>query len=238
MEVEALRQIKIQLNGSTLIGAAKGIFNVDVNLRPIESTITFVEFPLLSSAIQSVLKHCFSLVPDLDFAKEFLRTSGQLEGVEETKLGVDKVHEFQSTGNLAFHLIHSAEDVSVVLNKAAYASQTTQSTSQLVTMQHTPFGKTKRQIAMRASLGAKELTVTRTVHRLESMLGFLDLDLKNIFLIVRQVPRSLPQISMEYIWSDYFEETTLTLLATHCFKQSVVDSSAMGTKESTARGNG
>lgn len=76
--------------------------------------------------------------------------------------------------------------------------------------------------------------MTGTVHRLESELVFVDLELEHVFSIVLPVTRSLPKVGVKDVWRSDFGETTLEIFFLDKCHQGVVDSHTHGQEERTS----
>src|ERR1700692_4234472 len=78
LKLEPLRQLEIQLDGSTLVFTVQSIGNNDINLGSIESAITRIEFPIdtigITELVQGLFQHSFSIVPNREFTKVAIRT--------------------------------------------------------------------------------------------------------------------------------------------------------------------
>lgn len=77
--------------------------------------------------------------------------------------------------------------------------------------------------------------MTRAVHRLESKLLFVNLELEHVFGIVLPVTRSFPEVGVEDIGRSDLGETTLEIFVLDKCHQGVVDSHTHRQEEGTSR---
>lgn len=89
-KLEVNGRLVVQLDGSTLELSLESISNGDINLGPVEGTISFVNDPVVALELgQCLLELVFGVVPGLDFTEVLLRTSGELQLESKAKQTVD-----------------------------------------------------------------------------------------------------------------------------------------------------
>lgn len=139
------------------------------------------------------------------------------------------------------HLIHGAENVSVVLLKAPHSRQPGQSSRQLVPVQDPEICQPQRQLPPRArpvtehqAAGQKQsslsngwddffnyspwvwvaphLPVTRAVHWLQSEDILLHREREHVFTVVLPVARCLPQLAVVNVGGSYFLKASSPVL--------------------------
>ncbi len=174
-ELEALGQVVVHLDGAELPAAADGVLDHEVEFGTVECG-----FAKLGAGFESFLGAGFDdgllgEVPVFVATDVFLLVFGvaerdlslevlEVESLEDVE---DDVHHLEE---LVLDLVGSAEDVGVVLRKAAHAGQAVELAALLVAVDGAELGKAQGQVAVRAGSGAEYLAVVGAVHRLEQVL--------------------------------------------------------------------
>ena len=123
LEVEALRKLEVQLDGSTLEGTTEGVTDSDVNLRSVESSIARVEIPLarvvLLEGPRELLKltdlandqegcvgdeYLFCSIPGFHSTQIVIRTCRQLKMEVKAEQPIYMLHEVEEPTNLILNL--------------------------------------------------------------------------------------------------------------------------------------
>ena len=177
-ELEAGGQVIVDLDSAQLPTAADGILDHEVELRTIERSLAILNLGIKALLGASLLDSGFTLFPNFVRANVLLlvvRVTETNLGLEVIKLenfehGLDDIHHAQE---LAFDLVGTAEDMGIVLSKRAYTGKSMQLTALLITINGTELSYTQWQVLVRAWFAGKNLTVMRTVHRLEHVLFIL-----------------------------------------------------------------
>ena len=115
LKLKALGKREIKLNGATLVGALHGIVEFDVNFGAVEGAIAGVQFPDLAGGVQRLSQCFFGVVPQLKIPQVLLRACGQFDRPFEAKQAVDVPDELQAVLDFLLNLVHSAENVGIVL---------------------------------------------------------------------------------------------------------------------------
>ena len=198
LQLEALREVVVDLDRTELPLTTDGILNHEVELRTIEGSLTEllvgVETLLLTSLTDSVL----ALLPDLvrtDILVSVLRvTERDLSIVVfETEDLEDLEDDVDDRLKLRLHLIGAHEDVGIVLGERTHTGQSVQLTALFITEDGTELSDTQRQILVGTGLARIDLTVVRAVHRLEHifLVGFRSMDrLERVLAVVSIVTGS------------------------------------------------
>src|SRR5271167_4626722 len=125
LQPETLRQGEIELHGRELPQAADRVYQLDVDLRPVERGLTGDQLVLNVAPLQCQLKRALCQLPLIVVSGIGLavvrvpRRKFHLEPLEA--VGVqDRQREVNAADDLVFNLLWSAEDVRVVLGKATY----------------------------------------------------------------------------------------------------------------------
>ena len=104
LEVEAYRKLEIELNGPTLMRPTQCIADHDVDLWPVEGSVSRIELPLQTQTVQRFGQPLLGLIPDLNVSQELFRPGGQFEFVSKAKGVVNVLQKVQSTLHLLFDL--------------------------------------------------------------------------------------------------------------------------------------
>lgn len=184
---EPEREVKVQLDGTTLVLPSQSIEEGDVNLGAVKGAIAGVQSPLrpklLREGIQGSRELCLRHVPLCNIANILLGPRRELQFVREAKQGIDTVEEFECPFNLLLdlsqvlarrqscrqtstNLIDSAKDVGIILLETSHSSKPRQGTRKLIAVEHTKVSHAQRQFLVGDVRVAKDLAVARTVHRL------------------------------------------------------------------------
>jgi hypothetical protein len=138
-------------------------------------------------------------LPILVAARVLLRRQGVPDAqlhlrLVETVVGQEREAEVENPVDLGLHLIGAAEQVRVVLGKAAHAQQPPQRARGFVAVDGPELRVAHGQVAVAARSALEDQHVKRAVHGLEVILLVLDLDRRvHAFLVPLQVPARLPQ---------------------------------------------
>ena len=218
-EVETLGEVVVNLDGTELPAAAESVLDHKVELRTIERSLTILDY-----GVQTLLLGCLNdcalcLLPILIRADVLLGVVGvtqrdlrsvlvELQSLEDVEYDVDNLLE------LLQKLVGTNEEVSIVLGKSAYTSQSVQLTRLLVAVYCTELRQTNGEILVRTGLATVDLAVVRTVHRLEQILLTLDgsVDrLERILTVLCVVTRCYVEILITDMRSDYLLVTVILL---------------------------
>lgn len=105
LQVEALRQLEVELDRRALERAAEGVADLDVDLGAVERAVAGVELPLPRVlGIERLLELVFGLVPRLDCAEVVVRPCRELELELKAEEAVDVLHEVEEGVDLLFNL--------------------------------------------------------------------------------------------------------------------------------------
>src|SRR5579875_3044496 len=172
LELEARREIEVELNGGELPETAEHIDQLDVDLGAVEGGFAGEGLKRKAAVGEHLLQCPFGVRPVL--------------GRAEVKAGDD----------LAFDLFGRAEDMRVVLREAAHAQQAVHGARTFITINISELGVALRQIAVALGRVFVDENVARTVHRLQPVLGVVQLHRrKHVLGIDAVVAGDLPQIA-------------------------------------------
>lgn len=95
LQVEAYRQLEVDLQGAALVLPFERVVNLDIDFGPIESAVTVVERPRLAEPIQRVFKRRLRFVP-LAFRTQSIFWPGrELQFVGEAEDPIDVLKEVE-----------------------------------------------------------------------------------------------------------------------------------------------
>merc|ERR1711991_1239790 len=136
----------------------------------------FVLGPLLAKLVEGLHKLRLSLVPHGNLAEIVGGPSAQLQHELVAKDAVHALHKLELAHDLLHHLVFLAENVGIVLLKAANASESLQSARIFVAVQHSKVRKPNREILVAARQMAEHQTMARAIHGFESPLFLVDVE--------------------------------------------------------------
>src|SRR5882762_2854144 len=204
-EIEALRQVEVELHGRELPEASDGVHQFDIDLRAIESCFAGHNLVRDVQLPQRTFQGVVGQVPLVFTAEETLfvfRIPGGklgLELVEAEGLQHGK-RKFEAADDFSFNLVGSAEDVSVVLGKAADAEQAVHHSRTLVTIDGAELAQAHRQIAIRLQRIFVDENVAGTVHRLEAIFGVVEFHgVEHVLRVVAFVARGKKQLAAGHV---------------------------------------
>jgi len=240
LQIEADRQLEVELDGGALVVTLKGITDVNIDLRTIEGTISRVNLPWEASAIEHSLEAGLSTVPEGRITHEVLRTGGELHAEVEAKDGVSELDQIKNTSDLLFDLIRAAEDVGIILDETTDTSETMESTAELIAVKNTEFSKTEGQFTIAASTVLEHQAVTRAVHRLKSphcirIIVTSDLEGEHVLLVVLPVAADLPELAHVDVRGHDLIVATAEVLLTHEVAELLIHAITAREEEARAR---
>ncbi len=173
LQLEALRELEVELDRRHLPGAADGVARLHRDLGAVERTAALVHHQVELRVDRDGAERLDRLVPLVVGADRLaLRLGRQLEvEVVEAVVAQDAEHELERAGQLGDDLLARAEDVRVVLGHAPHAREPVHHPRLLVAVHGAELEQAQRQLAVRAHPAAVDQDVERAVHRLEVVLG-------------------------------------------------------------------
>ena len=240
-EFEPLRQVEVELHGRELPGAANGINQLDINLGPVENRLAFHAFEGNVHPSERVHQRALGLFPVFDLAGVVRGPVGvahgklhfvvlKAEGLEQRQR---KIH---AGFNLGFDLVGGAENVGVVLRKAAHAQQPVQHARALPAIDGAELGQPDGQLAVAAQRRLVNQDVAGAVHGLQ-LVGdvFVFHGGEHVLAVVVEVAGGLPQVLPQHVRGiDQIVTAPQQLLAQPVFHQ-VTNDAALGMPEDQPR---
>jgi hypothetical protein len=86
LELEALRQLEVELDGAALPLAAEAVLQVEVDLGAVEGAVAGVELVVDAHGLECVLQALLGALPVLVGAHGVLGARGELDAVREAEL--------------------------------------------------------------------------------------------------------------------------------------------------------
>ena len=138
--------------------------------------------------------------------------------------------------DFVFDLLRRAEDVRVVLGKAAHAQQAVHHARALVAIDGAELAQAHRQIAIRLERVAIDEDVERTVHRLHAIFRVVQFHGgEHVLRVVAFVAGGLPQIDARDVRGVDQRVAALQVLVAHPVFHLFADEAALGMPEDQAR---
>src|SRR6266568_341213 len=201
-QIKALRQSKIALDSSTLPSPVKTIAQFYIYFRTVKSAITLIYLIGTSGILQSRQQCRSGLIPISIRADRFFRSGRQLHLILKSENRHYIVDEGNNTLYFGIQLFRSAEDVGIILGKAAHPHETMKHSGPLMAMHRAELEETERKITITPELGLVDHHVGEAVHRLDAVALLVHLGEIHIFTVVLIVPRTLPELTLENLRTD------------------------------------
>mmetsp|Transcript_34559 Transcript_34559/g.64016 ORF Transcript_34559/g.64016 Transcript_34559/m.64016 type:complete len:314 (+) Transcript_34559:279-1220(+) len=183
------RKLEVELHRGALVPALEGVLELNVDFRPVERTVPWIELPLhfvlRAERLQALSQLLLGLVPDLDVPDILVRSRGELQVERESHGIVHILHELERALDLREDLVLCTEDVGVVLLESSHARESRQRPRGLVTVQHAKVGEAHRQVLVRAGFVLEHEAVAGAVHGLHAVLVLVNrLEQEHVFTVV------------------------------------------------------
>ena len=144
--------------------------------------------------------------------------------------------KIEAGGDFTFDLFRHAEDVRVILGKAANAQQAVHHARALVAIHRAQFAEAHRQVAVRLQRIFVNQNVAGTVHGLQPILGVVELHgVEHILRVVAFVPRREKQLTPRHMRRVDQRVATLQVLRAHPLFHLFADDAALGMPENQPR---
>ncbi|MCY1220149.1 hypothetical protein D9M72_321510 [compost metagenome] len=198
--IQALRQHQVKLQRAALPRAADRVLDVVLDLGAVEGALARQLFPIHAAGAQRQAQALFGVVPDLVRAGTLVRAQRQLDlHVLEAKVVVDRERQLVEGLGLRHDLLFRAEDVRIILHKAAHAHQPVQRARRLVAVAGAELGQAQRQVAVRTQAVVEDLHMARAVHRLDRVVALLRLRDEHVLLVVLPVAGLFPKGTIHHL---------------------------------------
>ena len=240
-EAEALRQVEVELHGRKLPEAADGVHQLDVDFRPVECGLAGDELVGNAALAEHLLQRVLRRLPLLFAADVVAAVVGVPGGELDLELGesVGIQHglgKVDAADDLVFDLLRRAEDVGVILGKAAYAHQPVHDARALVAIDRAQLAQADRQVAVGAKLILVNEDVERAIHRLHAVFGVVQLDRgEHVLGVEALVSAGLPELAARHVRGVHQRVAALQVLLAHPVFHLLADDAALGMPEDEPR---
>lgn len=234
LKLEVDRSLVIELDSRALELSLEGVSDGNIDLRPVEGTITLIDGPVIALELgHGRLELLLCVVPGLELTQVLLGPGGELQLEGETEQAIDSLQEVEQTLDFRSDLVLSTENVSVILLELADTGETAQGSGRLISVQDTKVRDSQGKLSVTSLTVAEEHKVTGAVHRLESPLPPLK---QTIFLPAINMRYSQPLLAISGIIASAASTTTsfpanFTLIST--LDNSVLTTDGWGIYDST-----
>ena len=126
-QVESLRHLHIQLYSAALPSPSDGILEVEVQLRSVESSVTFVYNKRHAHFLDGVSESIFGHFPFFVGPHGVFRSCGKFHMIFKAEHLIYIVAEFCYILDLIVYLLRQHEDMSIVLSECPYSHQSVES---------------------------------------------------------------------------------------------------------------
>lgn len=193
-EVEAARQLVIQLNCSALPEAAETVLDVEIQFRTVKCAVAFIDLVLHADAADCIRQRSGCNIPVLFCADVILRHRCKLDPIGKTEFSINFLIELCNANHFIPYLLRGNQQMGVVLGKAANPEQTVQSTGKFVAVHKTKFRIAQRQILIGVRLQGIHQDAARTVHRLNGIFFVINNSGIHVFFVMVPVSGSFPKV--------------------------------------------
>ena len=167
-----------------------------------------------------------------------LRIPGGKLGLEfvEAEIFQHFERELQAADDFVFDLIGSAEDVRVVLGKAAHAQQAVHHARALVAIDRAEFAQAHRQVAIGLQRIFVDQDVAGAIHGLEAIFGVVELHgVEHVLRVVALVARGVEQLAARHVRRADQRVAAAQVLFAHPVFHLFADDAALRMPEDQAR---
>src|SRR5262245_5694806 len=102
----------------------------------------------------------------------------------ESEIIHDRKNEIYDLHNLVFDLIDAAENMGVILSESANTQKSMKNTCFFLAIHRTQLEIFNRKISIRPDLGLINQNMSRTIHRLDSIVFIIDFKIIHIFFVM------------------------------------------------------
>lgn len=134
LKVEPDWQLEVQLDGTALMRPLQRIEQLDIDLRAVEGTVSWVQLPGLSKVVECFLQRFLGFVPLGIVTEPCLWPRGELEFILESKNAVNVLQEIEDFHDLDHDLLHGTKDMGIILLEASDTSKSGQGTGHFISM--------------------------------------------------------------------------------------------------------
>ena len=170
-EVEALRQVVVDLHGAELPLATDDVFDDEIDLRSVEGGFASLFGEVAAEGGGGGAQGILCLVPVGRVADVLARVRVAQADADAVVLHAERFEddfdEVEAADDLVLDLFVGAEQVGVVLGEAAHPGHAAELAGFLPAVDGAELGEADRQVAVAVVVAGVDLDVVRAVHRLE-----------------------------------------------------------------------
>ncbi len=196
-QIKSLRHLHIQLYGSALPCPSYGVFQMEVQFRTVESSISFIYNKRHSHLFYGVSQGVFSHFPFFIGSHRILWSRGKLYMIFKSEHLIYVVAKFRHIFYLFVDLLGKHEYMGVVLSKGSYSHQPVKSSRKFVPVNLTQFAAANRKFPVGPHLSLVYQHGSRTVHRLDGVIFVIYLSEVHIIFIMIPMSGRPPQLLVE-----------------------------------------
>src|SRR5690606_8934860 len=185
----------VYLDCSALPLARECVHKGELEFGSVEGAIAFGNFVLESRSAAGLGKESFCLIPGCVVACADCRTCCELHNhpvFRESEVGIDSLEQVHKEFYFVNNLFLCAENVGIVLNKAANPHYAVEGAAGLIADAGSEFGHSQREVAVGLEALTEEFYVTGAVHRFNGEFTLFALGNEHVFLVLGPVSRALP----------------------------------------------
>ena len=187
--------------------------------------------------IQRIGQRLLGAIPVLVAAHARIGSRGQaVNDLLKAEIGIHLVKKIDKPRHLALDRVLGAENMPVVLGKAAHAHNAVQRSRGFVAVTTAELRQAQRQVPVRAQALIEHLDVAGTVHGLNGVIALFGPEPEHVLAKLIGVARLLPQRHRDHLGRLDFAIPVAALLAAHILFDGLVHEPAVGVPEHHARG--
>ena len=222
-QVESFGQRKITLDCCALPAPVKGVLELDVDLRPIESAFPFAYLILEALFFKRLDEGAGRSLPIFIRANGLLRPGADFHLEVEAENPHHLDNKINNTLDFVVQLLGHAKDMSIILGKLPDPKQPVQHAGFFVPVHRSQLEVAKGQVTVAADSGLVDQHVRQAVHRLYAVGLFLYLREIHVFAVVLEVAGLLPQFGLEQRRADHYLIAAAQVLAFFEVLQNMAD---------------
>ena len=168
---------------------------MEVNLRSVECSVSFIDYIRKSQIIQRTAKCVCCHFPIFVTSHTVFRTCGQFYMIFKSKQTVNFIDQSCNAFDLVLDLIRCHKDMRIILCEAAHSHQTMKLSWFFMTVNQSQLSHTDRKISVGTRLRLICQDSSRTVHRFDCKVFLIDHSCIHILFVMIPVSRCLPEMT-------------------------------------------
>ena len=214
-------------------GVLEGVFDFGA----IKSTLARQVLKLTAGSLQTLRECVLRSVPTF-FAADALFGAGRqaIKNFGEAKIFVDLLQQGGEGDHLWLNLCFGTKNVPVILGKGTNTHDAVQAAGGLISMTLAKFTKTQWQVTVTLDALLENQNMTGAIHRLQGIVALLRFGHKHVFTVLVPVPRFLPKVLIQNLWSLDFKIPVVAIDVAHVLLHLLPQNPALGVPKHRARG--